>query len=347
VVAAASYEARPFGVSAGMSVRDAVAKCPHAVLVPGNPSKYVALSLRLLEIYKSISPLVEPMSIDEAFIDLRGTPGDGQQATRAAKVIQDQVEQRVQLTCSVGIGPNKLIAKMASRVKKPRGITLLTKKSFCDHSWDKEVTALWGIGEKTGPVLNGLGIRTVRDLAHADRGLLSKTFGINGPHMMQMARGEDDTPLVPYFQGVANKSMGHEHTIPRDITSQGELERLLLRLCDQVTRRVRNEKYMGRVVVLKLRRADFSTRIRQRALQEYTDDSRQVYGVIKALFQENWNGEPIRLLGVSLAQLLQTGHCTSGYLFPEDQDRRAMTLSVDRVRDCFGEESLLPAASIL
>jgi DNA polymerase-4 len=347
VVAAASYEARPFGVRAGMSVGEAIRRCPDAVLVPGNPTKYVSLSLRLLEQFKSISPMVEPMSIDEAFLDLRGTPNDGPGALPAARRVQSEVERQFQLSCSVGIGPNRLIAKMASCIRKPRGITSLTKAGFCDHYWDKGVSALWGVGEKTKSALGGLGIATVGELARADRGDLKKAFGINGPRLRQAARGEDETELVPYFDGVVNKSMGHEHTLARDVADPASLQRLLLRLSDQVTRRMRREGYVGRVVAVRLRDSHFVTRIRQRALAEYTDGTREVYLTAQKLWRDNWRGEPLRLLGVSVSSLLRNNAINVGYLFAEERMRRDMTQSIDLVRDHFGEESLLPAASLI
>jgi DNA polymerase-4 len=347
VVAAASYEARPFGVRAGMSVGEAIRRCPDAVLVPGNPAKYVSLSLRLLELFKSVSPLVEPMSIDEAFLDLRGTPNNGPGALPAASRIQSEVERRYQLSCSVGIGPNRLVAKMASCMRKPRGITRLTREDFRAHYWGKGVSALWGIGEKTSAALTGLGIATIGDLARADRGLLRKAFGINGPRLRQAARGEDETELVPYFVGVANKSMGHEHTLVRDVSDPAALRRLLLRLSDQVTRRMRREGYMGRVVAIRLRDAGFRTRIRQRALSGYTDGTREVYRTALGLWRESWSGEPLRLMGVAVSGLLRNNATKIEFLFAEERMRQQWTVSIDGVRDQFGEESLLPAASLI
>jgi DNA polymerase-4 len=347
VVAAASYEARPFGVSAGMPVGEAVRRCPHAILVPGNPSKYVSLSLRLLDLFKSVSPLVEPMSIDEAFLDLRGTPNDGPGAFPAARKVQSEVERQFQLSCSVGIGPNKLVAKMASCIQKPRGITAMTKKQFREHYWEQEVSALWGIGEKSAAALARLGIATIGQLARADGGRLQHHFGIVGPRLRQAARGEDETPLIPYFDGLANKSMGHEHTLARDEADPGTLERLLLRLSDQVTRRMRREGYQGRVVVVKLRDSRFRTRIRQRALAEHTDGIREVYFTAKRLWRENWSGEALRLVGVSVSELLSNNASELGYLFAEERMRRRRIQSIDLVRDEFGEDSLLPAASLI
>jgi len=346
VVAAASYEARPFGVKAGMPVDTARRLCPHAELVPGDPSKYVALSHRILEVLKEFSPLVEPMSIDEAFLDLQGTSHDGDRAPRAALELQRRVESRFSLTCSIGLGPNKLIAKMGSSIRKPRGFTSLTVESYRKHFWPQPVSALWGIGEQTEHALKSIGIVTLSDLAHAPEALLSATFGVNGPRLRFAARGEDESAVVPYFQGIANKSMGHEHTLDRDEDHREALEALLVTLSDQVTRRMRKECYLGRTVVLKIRTSDFKTRTRQHALEEYTDEPRAVAHWARLLLRAHWNGKPVRLLGVSMAELVPWKGAAHRPLFAEDRRYRKMVKAVDRARDRFGESSLLRAVSL-
>lgn len=346
VVAAASYEARRFGISAGMPVGEAVRRCPHAVLVPGNPSKYVSLSLRVLELFKGYTPQVEPMSIDEAFLDLSGTPYVGRNSLQAAKNIQRQVRDRFDLGCSVGIAHNKLVAKMASGLQKPNGITYLSKSRFQEHFWKQKVDAMWGIGKETASALESMGITSLGQLAAAERGKLKKAFGINGPRLRLAARGEDDSRVIPYFEGVDNKSMGHEHTLVRDVSDPEALEGLLLRLADQVTRRLRREGYWGRVVVLKLRDSRFSTKMRQRALAEYTNELRPVFGIGKRLFQKAWNHKPLRLVGLFVSELLRYQASEPQLLFPEETQKRDFLRSVDQVRDLYGEESLLLAASM-
>jgi len=346
VVAAASYEARPSGVHAGMPVRQALGLCPQAILVPGDPTKYVSLSLRLLELFKRFSPAVEPMSIDEAFIDFQGTPNDGESSVRAARSLQREVEQGFSLTCSVGLGPNKLIAKMGSSLMKPRGFTHLTLEGFQRRFWPEDVQVLWGVGSETAKALNELGIRTIGDLANASQAVLSKTFGVNGPRLHFAARGEDVSPVIPYFQGIPNKSMGHEHTLDQDEIEIEPLLSLIVQLSDQVTRRMRKESYVGRVVVLKLRYSDFSTRIRQRALEEFTDEERVISRWGRWLLRANWKGEPVRLLGISVADLLPWRGSAAGALFASDRKYRKMVRAVDRARDRFGESSLVRAAAM-
>ncbi len=346
VVAAASYEARPFGVHAGMPAREARRLCPAGIFVPGNPSKYVSLSLQILEIFKATTPLIEPMSIDEAFLDLRGTSWDGERATEAGLRIQDQVEGRFHLTCSVGIGPNKLIAKMASGIHKPRGITALDREAFHARFWARPTQELWGVGEKTAQALRRLGISTIGDLAASEPGLLAKTFGILGPALKRAARGEDDSPVIPYFEGIPNKSMGHEHTLERDEADPEEIDRLLLRLSDQTTRRLRKEGYRGRRVTLKLRFSDFETWTRQRTLSEPTNETAPVLAAARGLLEANWKGESLRLVGVSVGQLLQNYAIDNRDLWQDRTWIREWIQAIDSIRDRFGDSRLRPAATI-
>ena len=346
VVAAASYEARPYGVRAGMPVVEARRLCPHATLVPGDPSKYVALSHRILEQLKEFSPLVEPMSIDEAFLDLKGTTHDGERAPGAARELARRIESCFSLTCSIGLGPNKLIAKMGSSIHKPRGFTALTIESYRKHFWPMPASTLWGIGDQTSEALRRIGIVTLGDLAHAPEALLSATFGVNGPRLRFAARGEDESQVVPYFEGVANKSMGHEHTLDRDEENREALEALVVTLSDQVTRRMRKECYLGRTVVLKIRTSDFKTRTRQHALEEHTDEPRAVSHWARMLLRAHWNGKPVRLLGVTMSELVPWKGAMHRPLFAEDRRYRKMVKAVDRARDRFGESALLRAVSL-
>jgi DNA polymerase-4 len=345
VVAAASYEARPFGVHAGMPVRRARALCPEAVLVEGDPVKYVAISLRLLEVFKRFTPLVEPMSIDEAFLDLRGTPYDGARAPEAARALQGAVERETRLTCSVGIGPNKLVAKMASGLVKPRGLTALDLDEFRRRFWPQPAPVLWGIGEKTGEALAAIGIRTIGDLANAPEAALTTLFGVMGPRMRYAARGEDESAIVPYFEGLPNRSMGHEHTLSRDSDDREEIEDLVLGLSDRLARRMRREGYRGKVVVVKMRSADFILRQRQRALPEPTDDERMIARTARLLLRAHWRGDPLRLVGVAMGGLQQNAPAVDP-LFERDRHCRRMTMATDGVRDRFGEQALLRAATL-
>ncbi len=361
VVSSANYAAREFGVRAGMPNAEALRLCPDLTLVEGNPQKYVHVSLQILEILKDFTPIVEPFSIDEAFLDLTGAPrlvaARGDIDTRdpgavldtaipVARAIQRAIHRRTDLDATIGIGPNKYIAKMASGVKKPRGLTVLTQERYRRHFWPLDVKELWGIGEKTRVALEKLGIQTVGQLAHFPKEFLTYHFGLNGDRMRDAALGDDDGEVVPYYKGVPVKSMGHEFTLSEDIDSRERIGAHLLRLSDQVARRLRQDGYLGRVVSLKIRDAKFKTTIRQRALPSLMSDETQIYKVALALLDENWDGRPLRLIGVSVSGLAESGVAEQPSLFDTDEHRRKMTEAVDSLRNRFGDAALVRAGAL-
>ncbi len=347
-VATASYEARVFGVASGMATGEARRRCPQGIFVEGDPGKYRSISLSLLELYKRLTPAVEPFSIDEAFLDLAGTPYGVNRSTaeRAGRTVQRWVSEQLGLSASIGIGPNKLIAKMAAGVVKPAGLTLLDEDGFRRRWWPLPVEALWGIGAQTARALERLGLPTVGDLAHASEARLAAAFGVNGPRMKVAAWGEDRAAIVPYYEGVDAKSMGHEFTLLTDERDPVVLEGLLVRLCDQVARRMRREEYRGRIVVLKLRYADFSTVLRQRALAGFVDDERTLYAVARRLLRENLLPRPVRLVGVTCAGLERPHGVEQDALFVADRRARQLLRGVDRVRDRWGERAVMRAAAL-
>jgi len=347
VVTAASYEARPSGVHAGMPLQEARRLCPEACYVEGNPEKYVAQSLDLLQLYLEHTPDVEPFSVDEAFLSVGRARGSLEEAREIGARIQRQVDERFGLGASIGVGPNKLIAKMAASVSKPRGLTALDAEAFRRHFWGREVQDLWGVGPQLTLRMRSLGISTVGELARAPIPLLEGAFGIIGPQLREAANGEDDTPLVPYHRGIDAKSMGHEVTLSRDSRHRDSLEGTLLRLSDQVARRLRQEGFVARTICLKLRDHRFVTRLRQRALAEHTEDHRVVFETARALFDELWNGEAVRLLGVTATQLARPEAGTGQEeMFEHDSRSLRLRQALDRVRDQLGESSLVPAGAL-
>jgi len=356
VVASASYAARPFGIRAGMPMAEAMRLCPDAVFIEGNPQKYVHTSLEVLDVLKSFTPAVEPFSIDEAFLDLTQVPFQGRpspeerdpavildSAIPVAHAIQRAVQRRVALTATIGVAQNKYVAKMASGVQKPRGLTVLTLDRYRERFWDRGVEELWGIGEKTRQALAKLGIRTVGQLAKFPRELLTYHFGLNGENMQEAALGRDENPVVPYYDGIPVKSMGHEITLPEDISDKEALLAQLLRLSDMVGRRLRADHYLGRIVSVKIRDSKFRTTIRQRALATVIDDEHEIFHTAALLLEEHWDGRPLRLIGVSVSGLVSAEGHYQHSLFDQDEHRRKMLEAVDSLRDKFGEHSLVKA----
>ena len=349
VVTAASYEARTFGVHAGMPLGEAKRLCPGAEYVEGNPRKYVEKSLELLEIFLTVTPDVEPFSVDEAFLDLSRMGERG--ATReSALAIATGIQQRIAdahgLGASIGIGPNKLVAKMASGVHKPRGITALDEEEFRRLFWPMPVQTLWGVGDKMAAHLGRLGIVTMGDLGRARPEVLEQAFGMIGPHLREAAWGHDRTPVVPYHEGVDPKSMGHEVTLPEDCRDAEFLEGTLLRLADQVGRRLRGEGFVARTLTVKLRDHRFHTVTRQRALATGVDDHVALFEVARELWRANWRGEPLRLLGLSASALAPRGEGEQVELFATDERGKALRDALDRVRDKLGEAAVVPAGSL-
>lgn len=346
VVTAASYEARPSGVRAGMPLQEARRLCPEAEYVEGNPDKYVAQSLQLLDLYLEYTPDVEPFSVDEAFMGLGTKARTLECAAGIARDIQHRIHERFGLGASIGVGPNKLIAKMASGVNKPRGLTAFDAAGFCDHFWPQDIQQLWGVGPQLAARMRSLGISTVGELARAPLPILKGTFGVIGPQLREAANGNDDSPLVPYHEGVDAKSMGHEVTLTSDSNQRDALIGMLLRLSDQVARRLRGEGYVGRTVALKLRDHRFHTRIRQRALASHTQDHMSVFTVVRELFEDLWDGGPVRLLGVSVSGLEPAAGSGQTELFDTDRRARELREALDRVRDKLGEASVVPAGTL-
>jgi DNA polymerase-4 len=347
VVTAASYEARPFGVHAGMRLQEARRLCPHAEYVEGDPAKYVGLSLQLLDLYTRYTPDVEPFSVDEAFVGLGPEAPTLEQAAGVAREIQREIYRRFGLGASIGVGPNKLVAKMASGVEKPRGLTALDSAGFRDVFWPREIQTMWGVGPKLAERMRSLGIKTVGDLAHAPEHLLKAAFGVIGPQLRECAWGEDDTPLVPYHRGLDAKSMGHEVTLAEDCDDRAALEGTLLRLTDQVARRMRGEGYVGRTVTLKLRDHRFVTVLRQRVLPDYTAEAERIYPVARALLHANWDRAAVRLLGVSVSQLARPGETMQRELFSREDRSQRLREALDRVRDRLGEASVVPLGTLV
>lgn len=359
VVSAANYAARPFGVHAGMPIAEAVRLCPDAAFVEGDPRKYVHVSLQILDTLKDFTPIVEPFSIDEAFLDLTAAvklrAGTDSRDPRGASLesaiplgqaIQRAVLRRVGLTASIGIAPNKYVAKMGSGLQKPNGLTVLSVERFREIYAPKPVQELWGIGEKTAVSLAKLGIHTAGQLARFPREFLTYHFGLNGDHMQDAARGDDDSEVVPYFEGVPVKSMGHEYTLPEDVSDRDRIHAHLLRLSDQVGRRLRSDGYLGKVVAVKFRNSRFKTTIRQRAISDVTDDENVIYRTACVLLDENWNGTPLRLVGVSVSELVAAEGFHQHDLFAADEHRRKMTEASDSLRDRFGDAVLVRAGAL-
>lgn len=341
VVSSASYEARAFGVHSAMPTAQALRLCPSAVLLAGRRERYAEMSRRVMAILADYTPLLEPISIDEAFLDVTGTEAHYGPPAQLAAAIQARIEQELGLSASLGVASNKLVAKIASDYRKPHGITVVPPGQEAAFLAPLPIRKLWGVGQVTAKELARLGVGTVGDLARVPVETLRAHFGSQGEALWRAARGEDDSPVIPEHEA---RSLSREETFARDITDVGTLHRELLRLSDAVAARLRRHNLQARTVTLKLRYGDFTTITRQATLAEPADSGPALYAQALALFEAAWQrGRPVRLVGVGAANLVQPARQLR--LFEQESQRQAqLDAALDRIRARYGEDAIRRAS---
>jgi DNA polymerase-4 len=340
VVMSASYEARRFGVSSAMPSARARRLCPDAVFVPPDFASYQAYSTRLREVLLSFTPLVEPLSLDEAFLDVSGATRLFGAPAEIAGAVRARVREELSLTCSVGVAPNKFLAKMASAAAKPDGVVVVAAHGVLGFLHPLPVRALWGVGERTHEVLERLGVRTVGELATVPARVLERTLGeAHARHLAALASGRDERTVVPYE---APKQVSHEETFDRDIDAEDDVMRELLRLAFRVTARLRTEGYRARTATLKVRLASFATLHRSRTVPDPTDVGADLYRVVADLYRAiPGTRRRIRLLGVAASGLVPAGADQLALVRTGrwgDAER-----AMDRIERRFGQGATLPA----
>jgi DNA polymerase-4 len=339
VITTASYEARAFGVKTGMTVWEARQKCPHLILVVGSNRKYTWTSSQIVKIMLEFTPLVEVFSIDEAFLDISGSIRLFGGAERIAYLLKAGIRHRFGITCSIGIAPNKLLAKLASEMKKPDGLTVIRPEEVSLVLERMPVKELCGIGSKTARQLALYGIKTCGELGRFPVDILRKRFGIIGERLRQMGRGTDDSPVVAVEQSEEVKSVGHSMTLERDIEERGEILKFLLQLSEMVGRRARRYKVWGKTVTLSIRYADFDTwEGRQDTLPNYVNHSADIYRVALRILDSLTLTQPVRLLGVRLTNLRYQSNQLP--LFEEELKNMLLVEAMDKVNDRYGDFSV-------
>ncbi|MEO0085241.1 MAG: DNA polymerase IV [candidate division WOR-3 bacterium] len=338
VVAAASYEAKRRGVKTAMTLPEAKRLCPEIVLVPGCPARYVDTSVRIIAYYATLTDLVEVFSIDEAFLDVTATSHLFGGPEAVARKIKDWLKETFGLTCSIGIAPNKLLAKLVGELNKPDGLTRVRRSEVPALMAKTPVEELCGIGHKTREKLHRLGIRTCAELGRYPERELVRLFGVIGAHLHRMGLGEDDSPVMACYHEPPVKSMGHSFTLDRDTRDIAEIRKHLLQLSEQVGRRLRQDSFAGRTVTLVLRYADFTTLCRQRSLKTFIDDGYRIYSTALRLFEELYQPPRlVRLLGVSVSSLVRRLHQDS--LFDTSRNQ-SLFQTIDRLNNRLGEFSI-------
>ncbi len=333
VVSSASYEARRFGVRSAMNVAQALRLCPHAIVVAPHFERYAALSRQVMGIFHDITPLVEPLSIDEAFLDvsgarrLWGSPGE------IARALRTRVTAEAGLVCSVGVAATKHVAKIASTLSKPDGLLIVSEPETAAFLAGLPVRALWGVGPKAAEALEARGIRLVSDILASPQRVIERALGsAAGARIWQLAHGED--PRAVETERV-EKSIGHEETFLHDIADAAMLRSELRRLSDRVAARLRGGRWEASTIALKLRYADFTTISRAMTLPEPTDVGQRIGDVAIGLFDAVELSQPVRLIGVR-AEKLRPGGAGGLALWDDDEHWRRVDAALDDARERFG-----------
>jgi DNA polymerase-4 len=347
VVLSANYVARGFGVRSAMPVTRAQRLCPHAVFVAPRHGLYGAVSREVMAIFRSVTPEVEPLSLDEAFLDISGAVRRLGAPAAIGGLIRRQVRDELGITCSVGIASTKFVAKLASVHCKPDGMLVIQADRVLEFLHPLPVSALWGVGARTAKVLARLGLRTVADLANAPVSTLERELGpATAAHLSALAWGRDERKVVT---GTHDKSIGAEETFGTDIGDPELIRRELLRLAGRTARGLRSSGYVARTISVKLRRADFSTITRSRTLSEPTDVAQKIYATACELYAASGvaDGVLLRLVGVRASGLSPASQAGTQLALGERADtwRQAET-AMDRITRRFGSGALRPGSLV-
>ncbi|MFP5487293.1 MAG: DNA polymerase IV [Acidimicrobiia bacterium] len=353
VVAAASYEARRYGVHSALPSAVARRRCPHAVFLPGDHELYATVSREVHEIFGRYTPLIEPLALDEAFLDVSGATRLFGEGVEIARRIRDDVRTELELTCSVGVAPNKFLAKLASVQAKPRalpdriepgpGVVEVRPGEELAFLHPLPVERLWGVGPKTLEKLERLGVRTIGDLALLDERIVVGALGQSGgQHLLALARAEDERPVEVERDP---KSIGHEETYPHDLHHHDELERELVRLSDAVAARLRRHGLPARTLTLKVRFAGFRTVTRSVTLDGGVDTAPELVAALRPLLRALDVSPGVRLLGVSGSNFGARSQQLGLFDEPTVSPVRSAA-AIDEIRDRFGATAIGPASSI-
>lgn len=339
IILTASYEARVFGVKTGMAHFEAFERCPELILVPASNRLYTHVSTQIMALLKDYTPLVEVFSIDEAFLDLSGSLKLFGGAERIAYLIKSRIKTRFGITCSIGVAPNKLLAKLASEQRKPDGLTVFCPEEIPAILETMPIQELCGIGRRLGRQLHSFGVFTCGQLSRFPLDVLRRKYGVIGDRLHDMARGVDPSPVVAEEDSAPIKSVGHSRTLRDDLTEREAICAFLLQLAEMVGRRARRYQVSGRVVTLTLRYTDFTTISRQQVQPDFLTSSEAIYQAAVHIFDKLEVEQPVRLLGVRLSGLR---FLTSQLpLFPAERRLHMLTKARDQANDRYGDFAVM------
>lgn len=340
IIVTSSYEARAKGVKTAMPLWEAKKLCPELIVVRPNFERYRETSRKIFQLLAEITPIIEPVSIDEGYMDVTNHPTHPLQL---AKQIQKRLLDELDIPCSIGIGPNKFLAKTASDMKKPLGITVLRIRDLPTKLWPLPVDKMYGVGEKTAEKLKKMNIHTIGDLAKADMYTVSQVLGINGERLINRANGRDPRPVDPDSVNEF-KSIGNSQTLPHDTTDLTEMRQILSQLAERVEERLKRRELKGKTVQLMIRYNNRKTITRSRKLDRFIDDKDTIMEVIQDLLSEHWSHEPVRLLGVTVQDLLEKQYVVEQldlFTYQEVEKKLAIHETVEQLREKFGEDTFV------
>jgi DNA polymerase IV len=346
VVAAANYEVRRYGVHSAMPMATAVRRCPHAIILPVRMDHYSAISREIRSIFERYTPQVEPLSLDEAFLDVRGSVKLFGPVDEIGKQIKQDILSEVGLVASVGVAPNKFLAKLASDFNKPDGFVTVNEGSIREFLDPLPVSRLWGVGRRADEILAQLGVRTIQQLRMLPLPILSRQFGnASASHLHNLAHGHDDRAVIPDRDA---KSISHETTFPVDINDAGVLRASLLSLTEQVAHRLRRLEVFGRTIQIKVRYSDFRTVTRAHSMPTASNTTNELWNAVSnhLLPRVDLTTEAVRLVGVGISALGR--HREQQRLLFDDQSNRDAELdaATDVIRDRFGSAAIQRGTSL-
>lgn len=343
IIVTSSYEARAKGVRTTMPLWQARKLCPNLIVIRPDFPKYKATSAKIFKILAEMSPIIEPVSIDEGYIDATEHPTH---PITLANEMQQRLLKELDIPCSIGIGPNKFLAKTASDFKKPLGITILRIRDLPEKLWPLSIDKMYGVGSKTAEKLHQINIYTIKDLAKADIYTVSQVLGINGERLINRANGIDKRMVDP--DSVNDfKSIGNSQTLREDTIDEAKITSTLNQLASRVEERLQRRELKGMTVQLMMRYADRTTVTRSRKGMSYIDDKESIMTIIQELFQEHWNHQPLRLLGITVQDLLEKSDIMEQlnlFTYEQEEKRASMVDVVQSIQNKYGEDVFIKPA---
>lgn len=345
VVSTCSYEARKFGVHSAMPINEAYRRCPNGIFVPPRGRLYGEVSKRIFEILNGFSDRVEPLSIDEAFLDITYTVPLFKSPLNLARELKNKIYQQEELIASVGIAPNKFLAKIASDLEKPDGLVIVNEQQIENFLYPLDISKMWGIGIKSVDKFHRWGIHTIGDLAAIPKEVLERRLGKGGLHLYQLAHGIDRRDVVT---GSGVKSVSNEVTFNTDTNDEETMVKTLFRLSEKVGYRLRKQNLKGKTIHLKLRYAGFETLTRNRTIEHMTANTECIYQTVRELFDRNYQaGRKVRLLGVGVSGFKQNDSGQLSIFDLNKTDTGKLDTLEDRIKEKFGSKAVLRAESLL